>query len=351
MAFFSRGYFLKFSTQDGSGQGIDGIYAKRNENGELEALFLTESKCKDGSMSPQKIMESQLNERILYDNIGRLEPSQKSIILDFIDQKPDLVFKGAHRILTDGSSEWLVKPLGATTFRTLRMGISSLEKDKEAFIKKIAHNFRSPEEFLRVALSYYQLNDDQQKLDVFCMAIGSSPEKLSQFSAPLAGPSNPRVVRRLILPTRSSSEEPSTLCEQELDTFQIAEPSGLSFQSPERPEETIKPAVVVKVAKQEKKNQPAQEIEGNRENLAKLLTYIKSLCKRNQLKTINEELKKADPNFVLLSPPQLSHLSDYKKYKSRWPDYNHENLWKLLLTAFPSHYQQAIADGVFKEGN
>jgi hypothetical protein len=350
MTFFSYGYPGKFLTQDGSGQGIDGIYTKRNERGELAALFLTESKCKDASMSTKAIMDSQLNERLLYDNIGRVDPSQKSIILDFIDQNPDLVFKGAHRTLTDGSSEWLVKPLEIRIFRTLRMGISSPEKDKEAFIEMISSNFRSPEEFLRVALAYYQLDEDQQKLDTFCKAIGSSPEKISQLGTSLAELSKPRAVRRLTYESiASNSEEPRTLCKEELETFQIAGPSGSSLQFAEQPEEVIKSAVVVKVAEQDERSQPAQGIECNRKNLAKLLTYIKGKFKRSQLKTINDELKKMDPKFVLLNANQLSCFSDYEKYSGRYLRYDHENLWKLLLRAFHSQYEQAIVEGIFKE--
>jgi hypothetical protein len=348
VAFFSCGYFHKFSTQDGSNQGIDGIYAKRNKNNELAALFLTEYKCQDNSPSPKKIMKSQLNESILNDNIGRLESSQRSIVLDFIDQKPDLVFKGAHRILIDGTSEWLVKPLGITIFRTLKMGISSPEKDKEAFIEMIAPNFRSPEEALRVLFAYYHL-DEEQQLDVFYKATGSSPETLSPLGAPLAGPSKPRAVIPFSLSMASSSEGPSTLCKQDPDTFQITGPSSSSLQFIEQPEEIIKPAAVA--AEQETRSYFVQDIEYNRENLAKLLTYIKGKFKRCELQTINEELKKVDPNFVLLNANKLSCFSNYKKYFNRHTRYDYENLWKLLLEAFPDHYQQAIVKGAFKEEN
>lgn len=321
IAFFSSGYLEKIPTQDNSGQGIDGIYIQRNEAGQPASMFLTESKCHAGGSSTSKVMESQLTEKILFGNISRLENTQRTMILNFIDQDPTAVFKAAHRTLINGSSEWLVKPLEINAFQVLRTGITSPEKEKEVFITTISRNFSSPEEMIRVALAHYHIESDQEKVACFNKVLGCSTEQFEQLVTTYKQESKELKVRKRLsygLPSAEQSKFPA----EQLTTTQHS---------------TC-----------ELKNISA--IEYSRENLAKLLTFFKGRdeFKRGHCKIINEGLQRISSKNSVESS-ELSQLSNYNKYPTFHKKISHKSLWDDLLKAFSTLYQQALVEKIFEE--
>ncbi len=296
-------------------------------------MFLTESKCQSSSFTPKKVMKLQLNEERLRGNINRFDTSKKSLVLNFIDKAsttentPTLVFKGVHRVLIDGSSEWLIEPLNTKTFQALRLGITSPEKEKETFIANIAPNFSSPEEMLRVVFAHYKVEGHKEKLAIFSKSLGHSSEQPEQ----------------LIVINKQETNESKIV-------------RRLSFNSPlsEQPKEAaiVEQAILTgkhQTEKSESETKTIKKIEYTRDNLSKLLVFIKEGFKRNQLESINEKLKELAPDYVPLKAGQLSMFSNYKKYSDKYKIYDYNSLWDLLLKAFSDRYQQAVAEGVFDE--
>ena len=357
MSLFGYGFREKIPTQDNSGQNMDGAYIQRNNNNGVVALFLTESKCMDESLSPQKIMESQLDEKSLYDNIGRLATPHKDFILGFISSSPTLVFKAAHRILIDGCSEWLVKPLNLNGFRTLSMGIASPEKDKEAFIESIATNFKSPEEMLRVIFAYYKADNDNKKLAIFLKALNHSTENFDQLVL---------TVKEEIGETKKArppiydllSPDPTqeavnlnfanTTLKQEINNDRVTQPTNAATQInvPTGEAVNIRIPAAAQQEELEAKKRVVKETKYNRQNLAKFLTFIKEGCKRNYCTEINAELQRVNSKWSLTAS-ELSKLSNFETYPNFQKTYNHESLWNDLSQAFNARYQQALAEKIF----
>ncbi|AIK96560.1 hypothetical protein [Candidatus Odyssella acanthamoebae] len=339
MTLFCCGFYEKIPSQDKCNQGIDGVYFQQDgKEGEVEALFLTESKCQNASRSPLKIMTTQLTEKILYENIGRLDPVYKERVLNFIESFPKKVYKGTHRILKSGKSQWLVQPLDTKAFKAQGLGVFSPEKEKKVFIANIASKFNSPEELLRVVFEYYELESEEEKLVVFQRALSCSPE-------------------HLLLLMEACKQQEQKPEEQRSRRNQAAEQKTPGNQTP------VEESILEKQILHEAQKKPVArrisfslpdihvkeevKVEYSRENLSTLLTYIKNGFKRAALKEINAGLKRVDPNTVLLGPSELAMLSNYTHYSDYNKKRDRKPLWDLLLQAFPDQYQQTIADGLY----
>lgn len=322
MTLFCCGFSEKIPSQDNSGQGIDGVYFQSSgKEGEVQALFLTESKCKNASASPKKILDTQLEEKVLYENIGRLDPLYRARILNFIDSFPSKIFKGAHRILITGTSQWRVESFNIKNFRVQRLGVASPEKDKKAFIASIASKFTSPEEMLRVMFEYYNFESDKEKIAVVYRALNCAHENKQALQSEICTPEE----SKLMDSTGPSISIKQVPCEDQKRTVV----RRLSFDSA---------AITVK---------NEIKVEYSRENLSILLAYIAKGFKRSSLKEINAGLKAINSQFKDLSPTQLTKLSNLAQYENYKKKASFEFLWKLLLKAFPDQYQQTLAEGLY----
>ncbi|WP_010297628.1 hypothetical protein [Candidatus Odyssella thessalonicensis] len=322
MTLFCYGFFEKIPSQDNSGQGIDGVYFQSNgKEDERQALFLTESKCKNASASPKKILDTQLEEKVLYENIERLDHINKERILNFIDSSPNKVFKAAHRILITGTSQWRVESFNIKDFRVQRLGVASPEKDKKAFIATIASKFTSPEEMLRVMFEYYKIDNDAEKLAVVYRALNCAPENKQETQSEICTQEEPKLV---------DSPGPSISVKQiSYDAQKGTVARRLSFGSATI---TVKSEI---------------KVEYSRENLSILLAYIAKGFKRSSLKKINAGLRAINSEFTDLTPSELTQLSNFAQYKNYKKKASYESLWELLLKAFPDQYKQTLADGLY----
>lgn len=315
---FCCGFYEKLPSQDNSGQGIDGVYIQRDKSNALTSLYLTESKCKNASVSPKKILQTQLTEKALFENIGRLDLPYRTMVLDFIASSPNKVFKAAHRILITGKSQWRVEELDFKGFQVLRTGVSSPAKDKEIIIASISPKFNSPVEMLRAVFGHYQIDTDSEKLALFHQAIGCTTERLETLLEDRkheTDASDPREVKQ------DPQEDPKRRIARKL-----------TYDTP-----------VKKETKQEIK------VEYSRENLSIFLTVIKKQFKRGACDGINNKLKELDSDSEQLTASTLSQLSDFANYPNFHKTIDHKPLWDLLVKAFPSEYKQAIADGKFSD--
>lgn len=288
MTLFAYGFEEKVTSQDNSNQGIDGIYFKRDFYGELEALFLTESKFQNKSKKCSSIMEEQLNEAILFKNINRLDNANRDDIFNFIHHHPQQVFKGVNRIIR-GWSTWLVKKIDADQFESNKHGIYSDIDQKTLFIKQISHHFNSPEEMIQTVFHRYKIIDSQQKIDLFLKSTGLSRDDLKNLID--------------AEPTNNNREE----------------------------EQDLNPQVV----------QVIDQIY-SRENLSSFLSFLKDQFPRQALEKINKGLE--DKGARQLTPPELSKLSNYEKYSDFKRKENFESLWTHLKEAFFNEYQQYVAN-------
>jgi hypothetical protein len=316
MTLFCCGFVEKLHSQDNSGQGIDGVYIQRDASKALSALYLTESKCKNASVSPKKIQETQLTEKILYENIGRLGTTDKQLLLDFIAASSQNVFKAAHRILITGKSQWRVEKLDYSSFQVLRMDVSSPEKDKEIIITNIAPKFNSAHEMLRAVFGHYQSNTKSEKLAVFQQALGYSTDDLIELL------------------------QACKLDSQAQDKTDIQQNNQEDVKKPVARKLTYETPVKKEVEKE-------TQVDYNRENLAIFLTAIKDQFKRGACTGINTKLKETAPDQAGLSSPDLTKLSDYTRHPTFHKTIDYKPLWDKLIKAFPNVYQQSIASNKF----
>ncbi|EKD45264.1 MAG: hypothetical protein ACD_69C00362G0006 [uncultured bacterium] len=103
----SYGYNNKFDSQNGSGQGIDGIFSDNSKNSEL---FLTESKCQGSSIkqnSAKAIMEHYLSVPLTISRLDKISPKAAQDEIRALLKK---AFKIACRVKVDGYCEFLVEP-------------------------------------------------------------------------------------------------------------------------------------------------------------------------------------------------------------------------------------------------
>lgn len=100
--------YNKLSSQDTSNHGLDGVFT---DNSDTPELFLTESKCRDESVTAEAILDTELKETTIAERISKAPDEDTSaVVQDFIDHKHQKIFKFAHRIKPNGECQCCVRP-------------------------------------------------------------------------------------------------------------------------------------------------------------------------------------------------------------------------------------------------
>lgn len=100
--------FVKKEAQNGSNQGLDGVFVREGE----PYLLLTESKNRQESKRATAYMKSDLSEENLLNRVHEIpDPQLKAFILARMDRSPWLVFKVVQRLRPSGAVESAVAPL------------------------------------------------------------------------------------------------------------------------------------------------------------------------------------------------------------------------------------------------
>lgn len=295
MTMFAYGYTTKIKSQNGSNQGLDGIFLK--EYPQTSQLWFTESKCRKESKTAKNVMQSDLGTENIYNRINQnLSLEEKKIILHFLKKKPEYVFQAVHRILKNGQSQWLVQKFDHVKFWTHNLNIGCEEKYKKYFIESIEKNFNNPSEMIRVLFSFYEIKDQKEKMKHIMQACNWTAPNL-QYFAEQFGQEQIQIEKKLDY-------------EQDITEASIEE----------------KQEIVVY----------------NRQNLSIFLAYLKELFPRQAVTKINEKITEK------LSSTQLSQLSNFEKYSTHFKTKDFEPLWKELCEGFSDHFKQAIKNEIFE---
>lgn len=136
LTMMSFGYFTKYPSQNGSNQGFDGVFVDFNS----DYLILTESKCRAESETAKKYLEKEMNEKEVHSKISRLAliyPTTKQLIEEFIQNKPQNIFKFVQRIKPNGKSQWAWEPFSLEGYVNLTLSPASSEKENVIAFKSV----------------------------------------------------------------------------------------------------------------------------------------------------------------------------------------------------------------------
>lgn len=173
LTMLSFGY-SKYSSKYGTDNGFDGIF--KSPANDLD-LFISESKCRNQSLSAKKIAEKELSEAAIKRKISTIRASDKrpienqdrlalfktlGIIEQFINSYPERIFKFAHRIKSDGNAECLVQLFSIEQWQSLNQADLSPKSPTDdrmgTLVASVNRLLTTPEEKITLFMQY--MGDD-----------------------------------------------------------------------------------------------------------------------------------------------------------------------------------------------